>query len=121
MGVGEVEIASCDHILCILLSENACHEMAPVCFNSENYCSCSWLLRKKSISNQPLFLLYRVGAHLHLFCKWWQQLYSVIFELLIVIILHVFCCLKMLSTRWYLCVSFLEIIFHALGCKVSIV
>ena len=43
------------------------------------------------------------------------------FEFLIVTILHVFCCLKMLATRWSLFVSILKIVVHALSCQESIV
>jgi hypothetical protein len=43
------------------------------------------------------------------------------FILLITIIFHVFCCLKILIVRWNLCVSILKIIAYALGCHGSIV
>ena len=49
-------IAYCDYISCILLFNNACHEMGSACFNFENYCSCSQLPWEHSMNNLLYFL-----------------------------------------------------------------
>ena len=58
VGVGEVKIADCDHISCILLFGNARCEKESVCFNFEIYCSCSRLPGEHSINNVQYFILF---------------------------------------------------------------